>query len=308
MNTVLKLKANGKLLITGEYLVMEGAKALAFPICYGQQMIIKPISANVLIWKSSQYGKTWFSTEYNTEDLKIIKTSDIKTALHLQFILKSAKKLNPEFLNSKQSYAVNINADYNLEWGFGSSSTLIYTIAKWALINEFSLYKMLFSGSAYDLACASCNSPIFYQLVNNNPSVKPTEFGEAIKKHAIFGFLGKKQNSNIEVERFKMLKFKNKNAVKRVTELADEICNASTAAELIKSITEHEQIISEILKKPTLADQKFSNFKGTVKSLGAWGGDFAMFVSEKTLEETKEELKQYGITTVFSYKDLLIKE
>jgi len=33
--------SNGKLLITGEYLVLDGAKALALPTKYGQGQIVK---------------------------------------------------------------------------------------------------------------------------------------------------------------------------------------------------------------------------------------------------------------------------
>jgi len=307
MNTNFKQKANGKLLITGEYLVMNGAKALAFPIRYGQEMNIKPIPNKMLNWESTQNDQIWFTASFELPNLSILTTSDTAIAFELKNILQCALSLNPAFLVAQCGFTINVNADYLLTWGFGSSSTLIYLISKWAAINEFSLFRKVSDGSAYDLACASQQTPIFYQLAEEMPIITPTEFGNGIKKHSVFAYLGNKQNTKAEIIRYKKSANPSQKQIERISILADEICKASNAIELIEFIKEHEKIMSSIIRKTVLAQQVFPGFKGAVKSLGAWGGDFAMFTADKSLDNLKEELKQFGFTTLFSYDDFVIK-
>ena len=53
--------SNGKLLLTGEYLVLDGAKALAIPTKFGQDLLVEPIQEPELIWASfTNTGDCWF--------------------------------------------------------------------------------------------------------------------------------------------------------------------------------------------------------------------------------------------------------
>ena len=45
-----KYYSNGKLLITGEYVVLDGAKALALPTKFGQYLIIEPGKNQQINW------------------------------------------------------------------------------------------------------------------------------------------------------------------------------------------------------------------------------------------------------------------
>jgi mevalonate kinase len=307
MSTSIKLKANGKLLISGEYLVMNGAKALAFPICFGQDMTIEMIADSVINWKSTENNQEWFTASFKLPKLSVIKSSDMSIAKVLEHILQAAQSLNPQFI-FKKGCLIEINANYPLKWGFGSSSTLISLIARWANINEYSLYKMVSNGSGYDVACATQQTPIFYQLIDGTPVVTKAEFGNAIKNHCLFAYLGNKQSSNEEINNYKEKETPSQIAIERISELTDNICKANNVSELIENIREHEEILSSILNRPTLAqDKRFLNFNGAVKSLGAWGGDFAICVADKPISMLREELKQLGITTMFSYDELRIK-
>jgi hypothetical protein len=71
---------------------------------------------------------------------------------------------------------------------------------------------------------------------------------------------------------------------------------------------EHEYLMSSVLKKPILLHERFRNFPGAVKSLGAWGGDFAMFTADKPIDELRIMLKNLGITTAFTWDELKITE
>ena len=56
--------SNGKLLLTGEYFVLDGAKSLAVPTNCGQDLTVEPIKESQLIRKSySNTGECWLSAK-----------------------------------------------------------------------------------------------------------------------------------------------------------------------------------------------------------------------------------------------------
>ena len=94
--------SNGKLLITGEYLVLNGAKSLAVPTKFGQDLEITPALGKKIIWKSYDAdGSIWFEDEI-LFDAIIEKTSFIENKIKstLVEILHHAFLLNPDFINS----------------------------------------------------------------------------------------------------------------------------------------------------------------------------------------------------------------
>ncbi len=306
MNIKFSKKANGKLLLSGEYLVLNGAKALAFPLKLGQQITVNSCEDAVINWESTVKGNTWFAATFCLQKLTLKNTTDTAIATELLKILQVAFQLNPDFIKDyKNGFNINIEANYPLHWGLGSSSTLIFLIARWMEIDEFQLYSKISNGSGYDVACAAAESPLFYQLIDKKPVITHAEIGKAIKNHAVFAWLGKKQNSHKEVDNYIKTINPTTTQINRISELSKAMCNAATASELILIIKEHEQIISEILKRESIAQQNFPDFDGGIKSLGAWGGDFAMFVSEKTNIQLKEDLKTMGFDVMSSFDEII---
>jgi hypothetical protein len=47
----------------------------------------------------------------------------------------------------------------------------------------------------------------------------------------------------------------------------------------------------------------FSDFDGAVKSLGAWGGDFVLAISN---EDPTTYFKSKGYETIIAYKDMIL--
>ena len=308
MNIIYSKKANAKLLLSGEYLVLNGAKALAIPLKVGQQMTVNSIEEEILIWESSVNGEIWFSAEFSLAVLKLIKTSDAEIANELLKILKSASELNPDFfINYKTGLKVIIEADYPLNWGLGSSSSLIYLIADWMKINEFELHKKLSNGSGYDVACAAADSPVFFQIIDNKPQITKTKIGVAIRNHAVFAWLGNKQNSRQEVENYLKTNKPTQEQIEQISAFSEIMSKVHHAGELIYIIELHEKIISEILNNQYMVKNRFPEFNGAIKSLGAWGGDFAMFVSEKPYVELKEDLKTMGLEVMFGFDEIIKK-
>ena len=178
--------SNGKLLITAEYLVLDGARALALPTKKGQSLIVEPSTEEGLQWTSlDEYKNRWFDAKI---DLKSIKNEPFKANLNdtrtrLLQILSAAQELNPLFLvkNSqnlakKGGFLVKTALDFPRDWGLGSSSTLINNVANWAEVDAYELLKKTFGGSGYDLACAQHNKPICYHLKQQKPVVEEVDF------------------------------------------------------------------------------------------------------------------------------------
>ena len=97
MNLV--FKSHGKLLLTGEYLVLKGADALCIPTNFFQTLSVKKSKKNFLHWKSYNCSNNlWIEAKLNTNDLKILSEEN-KETLFLQSLLENARKINPKFLN-----------------------------------------------------------------------------------------------------------------------------------------------------------------------------------------------------------------
>ena len=99
----------------------------------------------------------------NRENLVNFSTDDPDKAMRLCQILQAVKQLNPKaFEGNDIKFTTRLDFDPN--WGLGSSSTLIANLAQWANVNPYELLKLTFGGSGYDLACATAEGPIYYQL------------------------------------------------------------------------------------------------------------------------------------------------
>ena len=79
----------GKFLLTGEYLVLKGALALALPLKLGQslQVSLADTDTHRLHWIAQQPDKLWFSVLFDSDTLQIISTDDPIKAEKLASIL-----------------------------------------------------------------------------------------------------------------------------------------------------------------------------------------------------------------------------
>ncbi|SMG30256.1 GYDIA family GHMP kinase [Arenibacter troitsensis] len=299
--------SNGKLLITGEYLVLDGAQSLAMPTLYGQSLSVKENQGGLLTWKSlDEKGKPWFECVYELQGFSPVSNNQVsEEALvvsdTLRKILLEARNLNPSFLSTSQGYEITTALNFPREWGLGSSSTLINNIAQWAHIDAYALLWNAFSGSGYDIACAQNNSPITYQLKNNRPIVQPASFHPTFKNNLYFVYLNQKQNSREGIAQYRKTEFNTFSAISQINSITERILTCSRLSQFEKLIKKHELILSEILGIPTVKERLFPDFKGTVKSLGAWGGDFILATGNKT---TPDYFREKGFATVIPYSKM----
>ena len=304
--------SNGKLLLTGEYVVLDRATSLAVPTKFGQDLIIEPIQEPQLIWGSfTNTGECWFEASFDLPKLRLTSATFNSNkegsaefiAETLRDILLEAKRLNPKFLDSNNGFIVKTNLTFPQNWGLGSSSTLINNIASWANINPFTLLWNAFSGSGYDIACASHNSPILYQLKESQPIISEVEFNPNFTDELFFVYLNQKQNSREGIAQYKQHKEEAKTLITEIDSLTQAFLNTNSSNDLEEVIIEHEQIISSIIKQTPVKKRLFSDYFGEIKSLGAWGGDFILATGN---EDSKNYFNKKGFNTILAYKEMIL--
>ncbi|NRB60161.1 MAG: GHMP kinase [Winogradskyella sp.] len=306
MHKATTYRSNGKLLLTAEYVVLDGAKALALPTTFGQNLTVKETTNNTISWQSiNELGNTWFETVISVEELTNTLNIDIEKDVKQRLIqiLKSAKTLNPEFLNSSTGYAIETHADFNTSWGLGTSSTLINNIAEWAVVNPYQLLKLTFGGSGYDIACASAKSAITYQIESNNPIANAVDFNPSFKNQLYFVYLNQKQNSRKGIAQYKAYKGDLSKTIDNVNGITDAFITCETLEEFQSLMRQHERLISNIIKLEPVKSKLFNDFNGAIKSLGAWGGDFVLVASDS---DPTAYFKSKGYNTIVSYESMIL--
>jgi len=300
--------SNGKLLITGEYLVLDGARAFALPTKFGQNLIVENGTNKEIIWKSYNIDETiWFQDTISfTEIIENNKTNTETVKSTLTNILHEAYLLNPDFINNSEGYNISTHLTFPKNWGLGTSSTLLNNVAQWIKIDAFTLLKNSFGGSGYDIACAQNDTAIIYSLENNLPIVEQISFKPDFRENIYFVYLNKKQSSKTAINAY--YNNKNENLARNIADnnkLTDAILNAETAKEFASALQKHEIHLSNILEIQTIKEIAFPDFNGVVKSLGAWGGDFVMVISK---EDPTIYFKSKGYETILSYDKMILQE
>lgn len=299
---------HGKLMLTAEYLVLDGATSLALPTKKGQHLkvITTKSHSRKLEWKSyTNSGELWFEALFD-RNFQILFTSDQEKARVLQQMLLVCVFYNADFLIEDNYVEAETTLEFNREWGLGSSSTLIYCLASWAQIDPFILLKEAFSGSGYDIACAKSDSPILYKLNNKKPVFTPVSFKPSFSKNIWFVYLGKKQTSKNEVSKYSELEFNKHEAVIKADQITNQLIKCEHLAEFEELLEQHESLLSSCLNKPTIKHLYFQDYEmGAIKSLGAWGGDFVL-VTGKNEEEVLHYFNSKGLNTIFSFNQLTL--
>ena len=307
MDTKQTFYSNGKLLITAEYLVLDGAKALALPTKFGQNLIIEKNNSAQINWKSYDAdGSIWFEDSLSFSEIKNPVISDEESIKKtLIKILHEASLLNPDFPEENTGYQITTELTFSKKWGLGTSSTLINNIAQWLKIDAFELLHNSFGGSGYDIACAQNNSPITYQLKHGKPKVETINFHPGFKDNIYFVYLNKKQSSKTAIAKYQNNKSSDiEKEISKIDKLTQEIIHAKSGAALAHAIAKHEATMSYILETTTVKENLFSDFMGEIKSLGAWGGDFIMVVSEIN---PVTYFKSKGFSFFIPYKDMILE-
>lgn len=302
MRSEFQCKANGKFMLTGEYMVLRGAETLALPLKLGQQLLIVPNEGEAIYWESFEPAGKWFETALHNQSLAVLAGTDESKSNRLREILQHIRKQNPVFL-ADGGYWVRTDLDFNPQFGMGSSSTLLTTLCETTGVNPYPVLRETFGGSGYDLACALASGPLVFSMQNGSPLVRPVTLSSQVTPHILFVYSGNKMVSSGEVRKFSAIPVE-QTLVQRFTEITREAVQCQNYADFAALMREHEDRLGMLLERPVL-QQRFPDFEGTLKSMGAWGGDFFMAVCEDT-DEAISYFENKGFPTVFRYDGIVL--
>ena len=300
--------SHGKLLLTGEYVVLDGAIALAIPTAFGQSLEVSPNDSGVLHWESyDEKANIWFSNTFTFRNGMLSSNHSDNISNRLIQLLNHAKTLNPSFLKKEKGHKIKTKQDFNRFWGLGTSSTLVNNIATWAEIDAYALLEYTFGGSGYDIACAQHDKAITYQLFKNSNdvlrSIVPLDFNPSFKDHLYFVYMNKKQNSRDGIASYRQHATHLEYAISELNEITASIVQSNSVTEFSALIDAHETIISKLIKQPTVKETYFNDFDNSIKSLGAWGGDFILVISD---DDPRPYFSSKGLNIVIDYKDMIL--
>ena len=299
--------SNGKLLLSGEYVVLDGANALAVPTKFGQDLVVTEGSNSQVKWISKDSdGSIWFEGTIDFAEITnknyISKTENVENLL--LDILRQAYLLNPDYIEKSRGYNIETNLTFPKYWGLGTSSTLINNVAQWLNIDAFTLLENSFGGSGYDIASAQNDTAILYQLEDGKPLVTKINFNPDFADNLYFVYLNKKQSSKGAITSY----YNNKpvdlsNIIAEINSITQEMLTAVSLTEMEIAMQKHENLISNILMMQTVQEMNFSDYEGVVKSLGAWGGGFVLATSR---ENPSEYFISKGFPTILTYKEMIL--
>ena len=307
-------QSHGKFLLTGEYLVLKGALALALPLKLGQTLSVETCHGASLQWDAYKTDSPWFSVTLNPKTLEIVDCNDQAKAEKLSQILKAVKQLNPKAFESN-GLKFTTHLDFDPNWGLGSSSTLIANLARWANVNPYELLKLTFGGSGYDIACATAEGPIYYQVKAEvpepvegpTPKVENVDFNPPFAEHLFFIYQGQKQSSSKEIKAFlgKVNPADLQNDIEAISDISRAVPKCQSLDEFAMLMQCHERIIARCIGQEPV-QKRFPDFEGVLKSLGAWGGDFILAATVWDKSQVEAYFKKKGLEVVFGYKEMVL--
>jgi mevalonate kinase len=301
--------SRGKFLLSGEYLVLYGAKALAVPLRYGQRMVVKSDpEENLLSWDTKVCDQSWFSAKFTLPDLNILNCSDHHTAAFIQKLLKSATELQND--NERQCTGLKVEnfIDFDINWGLGSSSSLVSNVAWWFNVDLYSLYRKIYKGSGYDVFCARSEHPIIYSLIDEMPDFHEVDFDPPFRDHLYFIYLGRKQDSQKSVTHFRINYSHNDRMISEISGLTGRLIDAKSLDDFMNAVRCHEELMSEVLQMRRVGQKLFPDFTGEIKSMGAWGGDFVLAASPLDYNEVKEYFSSKNLPVVLQWEEIVYNQ
>lgn len=299
-------RGSGKLLISGEYVILEGATGLAIPVRYGQNLDVWTGDDNeeILLWQSEDmYEMLWFEARIKKSDGSIISTNKPDIAASLAPLIKFIKDFNPQWWNKVNRLKFKI--DFPKQWGLGTSSTLIYTLSEATGLNPYEMLNATFGGSGYDIACAGANSPILYSRNQfGQAEIEGIPFEPVKADQFIFLYLGNKADTAASISYFKSLGKVPDTLIDEISDISTSLTKARSHEYMIELLQRHEYLIGTYLKMEPVQQRLFPDFKGVVKSLGAWGGDFVCALSEDPMDDYAYFYNK-GYFNVFPFKKMI---
>ncbi len=303
-------------MISGEYLVLSGATALAMPVRFGQVLRVESSGKGDgirLNWTSRVRGREYMNAMFTGREMDVSNiepgSEPERSAGYIRRVLLAAMDLNPQFLSGQLSWIAEADLEFELDWGLGSSSSLISNVAYWAGVSPYELFFNLSRGSGYDIACARSNNAVLYKYLGpgEQPQVRDINFSPPFCDRLYFVYSGKKQNTDEAIQDFRPGKVPTR-AINEISAISEKMAETESIDTFMDLVRTHEEITAGITGVGPVKEREFRNFPGEVKQLGAWGGDFLLAASNAGRDKVMDYFKSTGKETVFSFNEMAIRK
>lgn len=295
-----KLFSFGKILLMGEYAVLHGADAICLPLKTGQELTVTDAPRGEIHWKWSYKEEVLAHFSLDAESLEE-KINNAGSAEWVIQLLHFVRKLNPGFLRPEGKSLEFVN-DFPPQWGLGSSSATISSLCRLAGVDPFVVNRQLMGGSGADIACTTAQNWFLYRNGDKGPQTWEIPFNYHFPESTWFVYSGKKLETASHLKSFSS---EPRPAVSwlQANDYVYRFIAVPTLPEAMQIIYEHELLIGEAIGKESIANS-FRDFPGKVKSLGAWGGDFFMALSQQDPGFVRGYFRNKGYDTVLSWQEL----
>jgi mevalonate kinase len=291
--------SHGKLLLTGEYLVLDGAKALALPTRYGQEMeVTEGLGPGKYLWSAWDHDAQPIDVvpiDFNQP----LPEGDTPFRKRLYKTMSALRLVRTEI--ASESATIKTELQFHPEWGLGSSSTFIANLCKWQEVDPFPIYEAVFGGSGYDVAVAMEGHSLTYERSGRDKRIRQVRFEPTFKRQLYFVYLNQKQDSRAAIESYRAYR-KSNCLTEEISALTDAVIECNDVEEFQLLIRTHEKILADILQQPRVKERLFPDYPFEVKSLGGWGGDFILAVGD---DQTPNYFAKNGFTTCIPFDQMI---
>lgn len=298
-----KIFSPGKLLLTSEYVVLDGALALAVPTKLGQEFFFEEVADgnSIVVWEALHQNQEWLKVVIDYQNWSILETNNPTAAAFVIKVLRNVQEYSLIKFKKTDSYHLKTNLQFPSDYGWGSSSTLMNNVASWAEMDPFLLNEISLGGSGYDIAVAHEKSALLYQIKENSKLIEPIEYKPIFADELLLVHLNQKQDSREGIKMYRSKKIQT-DIIEEFSKITKEIIKSDNIGAFSLLMEKHEENMSELIGIPTIKEKFFSSLPVFVKSLGAWGGDFVL---TKSFSGCNEWFLENGFKTVLKYNDVV---
>ena len=117
-------------------------------------------------------------------------------------------------------------------------------------------------------------------------------------------WLGHKKDTASDLREMKQVFSLAGEEIRWFTEISRSMVSCKELHEFRTLMEAHETRLSGLLGRAPLSE-RFGEMEASVKSLGAWGGDFILIASAIEEDELVKRLESFGLQSVYRFKDLV---
>ena len=119
-------------------------------------------------------------------------------------------------------------------------------------------------------------------------------------------YLGHKQESSAAIQHYRQAPVDKAGLAQEITAITQELARARTLQGFASLLEDHENLIAQALQLTRVQKSHFADYWGTIKSLGAWGGDFVLATSDRSEKETLQYFTKRDYSPCVPYAKMIL--